>query len=347
MIERSFQSFDLKKKGFLTEGDLDDSDNTEEGGPSLTMSDFSNLLSSNMKSLHFPKGHVIYNEGDIGHHMYFINSGKIEITTKDGSRATRNQGDFFGEGALLNPRNKRSATVQCKSPVHAMQIPRDYFEKMVADSPQSEMLLTLREKDKIRKRNRAKAILRLQSTLQEIKFNKGDHLFKMGEEGDYLFILEKGNVDVIIDEKKVFGVTPGNVCGEHSLLTGKPRNTRALCVSNEGCIAQKLAGRDFRKLVDVSPNVKDSLYDLNMRRQFKKAVVLRLNKEFPYANPREAFDAVDLEKRGVLDVEAISKLLRELNPEITKEEINEMMVALDLTQSGDITFEEFKKTVHC
>ena len=32
----------------------------------MTMSDYQDLLSENMKQRYFPKGHVIYNEGDTG-----------------------------------------------------------------------------------------------------------------------------------------------------------------------------------------------------------------------------------------------------------------------------------------
>merc|ERR1711957_241157 len=124
------------------------------------MSEFSNVLSGNMNNQYFPKGHIIYQEGDIGHYMYFINSGKVEVVTNDGSHASRSQGDSFGEGALLDGESKRSATITCKSPVHAIRIHRKHVDKVIAESG-SGIFLTLREKDKIRKRNRAKVILRL------------------------------------------------------------------------------------------------------------------------------------------------------------------------------------------
>jgi len=74
----------------------------------------------------------------------------------------------------------------------------------------------------------------------------------------------------------VIVVTPGNFCGEHSLLTGRVRNTTATCISSEGCVTLRLLGRDFRKLMDVQPRLKESLVDMMNRRNFKKAVVLRL-----------------------------------------------------------------------
>ena len=63
-----------------------------EDDSNITLSDFSNLLSQNMKNVYFEKAHTVYNEGDIGNHMYFINSGVIQVATKDGSCKQRRQG---------------------------------------------------------------------------------------------------------------------------------------------------------------------------------------------------------------------------------------------------------------
>jgi Ca2+-binding EF-hand superfamily protein len=104
-----------------------------------------------------------------------------------------------------------------------------------------------------------------------------------------------------------------------------------------------MLGNDFRKLTTTSPEILASLRDLSLRRDFKKAVVLRLKKEFPYDNPREAFDAVKIDSCRDLNVEAVGSLMRELNPEYTDEEILEIIRTLDLANSGDVTFDEFKK----
>ena len=216
LIERSFRSLDEEQKGFLTPSDLgekESSDNTDEGGAGgINMSDFYNLLSENMVHKHFDKREIVYNEGDIGNEMYFIVSGSVEVTTKSGSRATRGAGDFFGEGALLHPKRIRSATITCKTPVHAMSISREYFEKYLSTS-ESGLLLTIKEKDKIRKRNRAKAILKLQNSLEDCEFQEGEALFTAGELGDTLYIVESGKVDVKVRGKEVFSATPGNLVG--------------------------------------------------------------------------------------------------------------------------------------
>lgn len=349
MIERSFKAIDgsqlaeeklLSSSGVLaSEVVIDSSD--DDGDDEMTMNDYHGLLSENMKQKYFPKGHVIYKEGDEGDHMYFINSGSVSVITEDGIKNKRHAGDFFGEGALLHPMKQRSTTIKCKTPVHIIEISREYFEKYVASS--KGVVLSLREKDKIRKRNRAKALLKVQSGMKSESFKHGEKLYKEGDVGDSLFIVEKGKVGVATGGHQVIVATEGNFCGEHSLLTGRLRNTTATCTSPEGCVAMRMLGRDFRKLLDANPHMKESLTDMMSRRDFKKAVVLKLGHEFPYLDPRKAFDAVDVNKRGALLEDDVARLMRFFDKDYTDKEVKMMMQTLDLSKDGKITFDEFQK----
>lgn len=349
LIERAFRSFDADENGFLSTKEIMGSegeevqDIDEGGGPAINMTDFKSLLSENVENRYFPPGHVVYREGSIGNSMYFIESGTVEIIA-DGTRAVRTGGDFFGEGALLSADKIRSATVKCQTPVHALQINREYFEKYISYS-ESGLYLILKEKDKIRKRNRAKTILRMQKDLKTVTVPRRGKLFKNGDDGGSLFIVESGQVDVEINGKTIFSCFPGNIIGEHSVLTGNKRNCDAKCVSKEGCVAQELPGHHFRKLLETSPSIRQSLRELQLRREFKKAVVNRSRKNFPYENPEKAFEAADIEQVGQLDKESIAKLMRELNPEYTDDEIDQVLQSLDLTDSGVVTFAEMKKAL--
>jgi serine/threonine protein kinase len=350
LIERAFRSFDSDERGFLSTKDFMDAadgdvvkDIEEGGGPAINMTQFKSLLSENVENKYFPSGHVVYREGSTGNSMYFIESGSVEVIA-DGTRAVRTGGDFFGEGALLSPDKIRSATVKCQTPVHALEISREYFEKYISYS-ESGLYLILKEKDKIRKRNRAKTILRMQKDLKTVTVPRRGHFFKNGDEGDSVFIMESGQVDVEIKGKAIFSCFPGNIIGEYSVITGNRRNCDAKCASKEGCVAQELPGHHFRKLLETSPSIRESLRELQLRREFKKAVVNRTRKEFPYENPEKAFEAADIEQVGHLDKESIAKLMRELNPEYTDEEIDEVMQSLNLTDSGVITFAEMKKAL--
>lgn len=273
--------------------------------------------------------------------QYFINSGTVSVITDDGIKNKRHAGDFFGEGALLHPLKIRSATIKCKTPVHVIEISREYFEKYMASS--TGLGLALREKDKIRKRNRAKALLKLQSGMTTETFQDGEQLYREGDPGDSLYIVEKGVVDITAGGHQVIVAGEGNFCGEHSLLTGRSRNTTATCISKKGCVATRMLGRDFRKLMDASPLMKESLIDMMNRRDFKKAVVLRLGHKFPYLDPREAFDAVDVKKRGMLLLEDVTELMRNFDKNYTDDEVQSMMQTLDLSKDGHISFDEFTK----
>eukprot|EP00536_Pseudo-nitzschia_multiseries_P008371 jgi/Psemu1/241157/estExt_Genewise1.C_2110035 len=350
LIERSFKAFDSDKDGHVYAKEIlgTDEDSIEEivegGGPTINISDYENLLSENMENKYFAAGHTIYEEGIQGHDMYFLESGAVEVIA-DGTRAVRTSGDFFGEGALLHPRNVRSATVRCLTPVHALKISQEYFEKYIASSG-SGLYLTLKEKDKIRKRNRAKTILRMQAGLKTAAKPCKSKFYKQGDKGDTMWILEKGKVDVqVAGGNAVFSVYPGNIFGEHAVITGKNRNCDAVCVSKEGCVAQALHGREFRKLLASSTSVQDSLQELYLRREFKKAIVMRMQKNFPYDDPEEAFAAADEKHVGRLNKDNVSKLMREMNPDFTDEEVQGVIHALNLTGSGSVTFEEMKKAL--
>jgi hypothetical protein len=126
------------------------------------------------------------------------------------------------------------------------------------------------------------------------------------------------------------------------VIFGRPRNCSAYCADE--CVLLEMKGRDFHRLAKRAPDIMTSIRNLSLRRDFKKAVVHRLKKEFPYDNPREAFDAVKLDKkRQNLNVEDVTQLMRELNPNYTKAEILEIIRVLALTKSDDVSFDEFKK----
>jgi len=260
LIERSFRAFDPSQKGYITEEDLEkateDDDSKidtsprnieEETAVPLSLSGFSDLLADNMKNKYFSTSEVVYNEGDIGNHMYFINSGAIYVKSGQ-AKIKRGPGDFFGEGALLNPTKKRSATIECATPVHALEISRDFFEKNVENR---KLLLLLREKDKIRKRNRAKMKLRMQPNLEPVYLNYAESLYHSGEPGDKIYIVEDGKVGVFLGEKNVFTATPGNIFGEHSVIMGKNRNTTSICSTKTGCKVYSIAYDEFQRLLKV------------------------------------------------------------------------------------------------
>jgi len=64
---------------------------------------------------HFPKGTVLFREGDLGREMFIVQQGKVQVRKRVGKTeetlAELSAGEFFGEMALLIGMD-RSATVE-------------------------------------------------------------------------------------------------------------------------------------------------------------------------------------------------------------------------------------------
>lgn len=60
----------------------------------------------------FSPGDVIVREQMPGHEMYFIRRGQVDVVVQGTWMSTLSEGDFFGELALIEPHNVRTATVQ-------------------------------------------------------------------------------------------------------------------------------------------------------------------------------------------------------------------------------------------
>jgi len=366
---------DKEDKGFLTVDDVaSDSGHAKiDGQPrspnnadvpdDMSLSEFSDLLGDNMVSKYFPSGHVLYQEGDIGHHMYFINSGKIEVTTQDGFKATLQHGDTCGEGGLLTENRQRSATLRTITPVHLIQIDRECFLKYLSSSD-SVLGMKLREKVNARKFGRAEYILAnyhdtattdndddddddddLRSSKKVV--SKGHVVFSDGDPVDDFYLLADGKVDVMTQQgKRVYEVQPGEVFGIQSFLMEKQhRRDFAKCMSNDGCTIQTMHSETVQDLFRKNPGVKESLNELALRREFRRAVVLKFNQSFPLDKKglRKVFDAIDLDQTGLLKKEEVKELLLNHLDDLAFSEgdVEALLSTLDLQKNGVVDFDEF------
>jgi CRP-like cAMP-binding protein len=87
----------------------------------------------------FPKGTVLFNEGDEGEEMYIIRSGRVAIKKRvahgEITVATLEKGDFFGEMALLE-RIPRTAGAEMAEDGDLIVIGSDVFGDMVKSNPE-------------------------------------------------------------------------------------------------------------------------------------------------------------------------------------------------------------------
>ncbi len=82
----------------------------------------------------FPKGSLIFREGEPGDSMFFIESGKVKILKKirGGEKVLTilQRGDFFGEMAILTGK-PRTASAEAMSDVKVLEIKKDFFEEFL------------------------------------------------------------------------------------------------------------------------------------------------------------------------------------------------------------------------
>ncbi|HVO10085.1 MAG TPA: cyclic nucleotide-binding domain-containing protein [Vicinamibacteria bacterium] len=88
---------------------------------------------------HFPKGTVLFNEGDEGEDMYIIRTGRVAIKKRvadgDITVAVLEKGDFFGEMAVLE-RIPRTAGAEMAEDGDLIVIGSDVFGDMVKNNPE-------------------------------------------------------------------------------------------------------------------------------------------------------------------------------------------------------------------
>jgi CRP/FNR family transcriptional regulator, cyclic AMP receptor protein len=85
----------------------------------------------------FPRGTVLFREGDPGGEMYVVSRGKVSISARGGAvekvLSTLGQGEFFGEMSILNDA-PRSATATCVEDCLLLVVDARTFEAMVRGS---------------------------------------------------------------------------------------------------------------------------------------------------------------------------------------------------------------------
>src|SRR5512137_988776 len=85
----------------------------------------------------FPRGTVLFREGDPGREMYVVQRGRVCISARVGAvekvLSTLGQGEFFGEMSILNDA-PRSATATCLEDCVLLVVDARTFEAMVRAS---------------------------------------------------------------------------------------------------------------------------------------------------------------------------------------------------------------------
>ena len=347
LLERAFDHLDKDKKGFLDRKDLKAlptsrlrrrGTSKDEAECKMSFNQFSDLIGQSMRSVHFKKGQVIYKEDDEGDYMYFINSGTIEVSTRDGFRTKKGRGDCFGKGGIFG--RKRRTTITCTTPVHALRIDKDFFSKYVIKG--SALSTKLLEKGNKEKFERALDILERKGEFDEKTYKKGDVLFREGEVPRDAYIVKEGLVDVTVAEHHFYTAKAGRLFGINSQAMNRNRKASATCVT-DSCVVKSIPLKELQKLSAKYPLLESTLKELALRQEFRRAIVLRRMKSFPNKDQmKEAFDEIDQDRSGTLNRHELRLLMASLGAAFTDEDFIGLVSTLDVNESGEVDFNEFQ-----
>lgn len=73
-------------------------------------------------------------------------------------------------------------------------------------------------------------------------------LFKQGSIGHFFYIIKEGEIDLLIDDKKIKTLKPGDSFGELALMHGAPRSGTVISVTS--CKLWCMERRNFRKIIE-------------------------------------------------------------------------------------------------
>ena len=90
-----------------------------------------------VKTVSLTHGEWVFRQGETPDSAYVIASGRLEVIAEDPSPTVINvlrRGAVVGELGLLRPGAKRAASVRAKRDSELIEVPREYFERFIAES---------------------------------------------------------------------------------------------------------------------------------------------------------------------------------------------------------------------
>ncbi len=93
-----------------------------------------------------------------------------------------------------------------------------------------------------------------------IEFSAGCEIFHEEDEGDTMYVVVKGIVDISLRGKHLGEATPGEIVGEMALLKSTQRSATAKAKTD--CLLDPIDKNRFKELIQISPSF--ALYVMNV-----------------------------------------------------------------------------------
>ncbi len=221
----------------------------------------------------YPAGELIVAENDVADCMYIVLDGVVDVRiTAVGGReitiATLKAGEFFGEQALLpGSTGRRNATVRALSVCRLFRIGKGDVALGLAkteDLSLSGMPEEASDEDRVRMLVRSVRLFRSLSPhdlervgewTETVTFEDGDIVLREADEGDFMYVVLDGAVEVFVmdDDGKIVvlgRLTAGHYFGEQALLPGGTGKRNANVRAEGEVTLVRVAKRYFQLIVN-------------------------------------------------------------------------------------------------
>ncbi len=199
-------------------------------------------VAKHLKLEKFPANRNIVTQGEEGDKFYTIRSGWANVIYEEKSGLEHiivelGPGDCFGEIALIE-NVKRTATVRSKTEIELISLDKETFRKYFVETfgTGEKITFIIRTSQFLRKMPlfsdfSSKELLEIVSKMQPLEVSAGTTIIKQGDIGDKFYLLQEGEVEVILEqitdegykEIKLAELGPGSYFGEIALLKNVPR----------------------------------------------------------------------------------------------------------------------------
>lgn len=90
-------------------------------------------------------------------------------------------------------------------------------------------------------------LAKIATIAKEVEFSKGDKIINEGDEGDSLFIIVEGYVNILKGKEVITRLGPRDFFGEMAILDSEPRSASVIADSEIVCL--KISREDFTEIL--------------------------------------------------------------------------------------------------
>lgn len=243
-------------------------------------------VAATMKRHELPEDRTLFQEGDQGESLFFVNEGLLEAKANASKLGLISSGQCFGEFSFLT-RRPRAATVRTLERSELLELSADEMRGVVQNHPRlAEVLFSMfRDRALVNVLSQSplfemlptKDRSRLAPRFELVTLSRGDDVFHEGERGGALFVIKEGSLSVkaTIHGELVELATlgPHQFFGEVSFLTGVPRTATVHALESTELL--KIEEDELKELVRHHPYMKDVLSRYHLDRVTATAETLK------------------------------------------------------------------------